>query len=209
MRKIASELLDQFYKDNATGLKTLDVGSASGRNKDYFPNSTTVDIDERANPDVVADAHQLPFENESFDCVVCKEVLEHVQKPDVVISEMKRVLKPGGKLVLSTRFLFPIHEAPHDYWRFTRFNLEELFSNWEKVTIKEEADPITSIIMLIDRLIYQSVFKCNKFVKGILYLLTFCILPFKHLLVKQYGDVRKEQPVKSAFTSGYYVVAHK
>jgi SAM-dependent methyltransferase len=200
--------MDAFYRAHATADRVLDVGSAGGRNKEFFPNSVTVDIDPKNNPDVVADAQALPFEDGSFDVIVCKEVLEHVKRPEIAIGEFRRVLRSGGKLVLSTRFLFPIHEAPHDHWRFTKYCLEELFRDWGVVEIKDEADPVTTIAILIDRLIYQSDFRFNKLAKGWLYLVTFFILPFRHLLVRQYGDVTKSTPVDSAFTSGYYVVAH-
>lgn len=198
-----------FYEAHATDEKTLDVGSAGERNKDLFPNSTTVDIDPANHPDVVADAHALPFPDASYEVIVCKEMLEHAKRPEVVLNEFKRVLVPGGKLILSTRFLFPIHEAPHDHWRFTRYCLEELLQGWSKVEIKDEADSVTTIVILIDRLIYQSEFHANKLSKGLLLLLTFLLLPFRYLLVRQFGDVTKSTEVPSAFTSGYYVIAHK
>ena len=72
MRKLTSAPMDAFYSANATNIKVLDVGSAGGRNKEYFPNSLTVDIDPQYKPDVVADAHNLPFADASYECIVCK-----------------------------------------------------------------------------------------------------------------------------------------
>lgn len=209
MRKLTSAPMDAFYRANATDAQVLDVGSAGGRNKEYFPNSLTVDLFPDNHPDVVADAHDLPFPDASYDTIVCKEVLEHVKRPQVVIDQFHRVLTPGGKLILSTRFLFPIHEAPHDGFRFTKYALLDLFKDWKEVKIIDEADPILTIVILIDRMIYQSDFRFNKISKGLLVLITYLILPFRHLLLRQYGDVRKSQPVDSAFTTGYYVVAKK
>ena len=105
--------------------------------------------------------------------------------------------------------MFPIHEAPHDGFRFTKYALQDLFRDWKNVEIKDEADPVLTIVILIDRLIYQSDFRFNKISKGLLVLITYLILPFRHLLLRQYGDVRKSCPVDSAFTTGYYVVAKK
>jgi SAM-dependent methyltransferase len=209
MRKLTDKPMTAFYREHRTDVKTLDVGSAGGRNKVLYPNSITVDIDPNNKPDVVADAHSLPFADASFGCIVCKEVLEHVKRPDIVINEFMRVLTPGGKLILSTRFLFPIHEAPNDGYRFTKYALLDLFKAWSTVDIKDEADPITTIVILIDRMIYQSDFKFNKVSKGLLLLITYLILPFKYLLLRQYGDVGKAGRVDSAFTSGYYVIAYK
>lgn len=209
MRKLTSAPMEAFYRKHATDEKVLDVGSAGGRNKEYFPNSLTVDLFPENNPDVVADAHDLPFEDGSYSTIVCKEVLEHVKRPHVVIDEFHRVLAPGGKLILSTRFLFPIHEAPHDGFRFTRYALQDLLKDWKTVEIIEDSDPILTLVILIDRMIYQSDFRFNKISKGLLLCITYLLLPFRRLLVQQYGDVRKSYPVNSAFATGYYVVAYK
>jgi len=72
-----------------------------------------------ATPDVFADAARLPFANASFDGVVCLEVLEHVADPAAVMLEIARVLKPGGTGWLSMPFLYPVHDAPFDFQRFT------------------------------------------------------------------------------------------
>jgi len=209
MRKLTSAPMDAFYRAHATTEKVLDVGSAGGRNKEYFPNSLTVDLFPDNKPDVVADAHDLPFPNTSYSTIVCKEVLEHVKRPQVVIDQFHRILTPGGKLILSTRFMFPIHEAPHDGYRFTKYALLDLFKDWNDVKIIDEADPILTIVILIDRMIYQSDFRFNKISKGVLVGITYLLLPFRRLLVQQYGDVMKSCPVDSAFTTGYYVIAHK
>lgn len=70
-------------------------------------------------PDVFADAHQLPFSSNSIDAITCFEVLEHVSTPDRVIMEIARVLKDGGVAALSMPFLYPVHDAPYDYQRWT------------------------------------------------------------------------------------------
>lgn len=70
-------------------------------------------------PDVFADGARLPFGDESFDTILLLEVLEHVAEPERVLSEIQRVLKAGGVLLLSMPFLYPLHDAPHDYQRYT------------------------------------------------------------------------------------------
>lgn len=73
-----------------------------------------------ARPDVFADATRLPFSDASVDAVVSFEVIEHVRDPDVMLAEVARTLKPGGRAYLSMPFLYPVHDAPHDYQRWTR-----------------------------------------------------------------------------------------
>lgn len=78
----------------------------------------------RARPDVFADAARLPFADASMDAVLCLEVLEHVPDPAAVMSEVARVLKSGGRLWLSMPFMYPVHDAPHDFQRHTAYGLQ-------------------------------------------------------------------------------------
>ncbi len=78
-------------------------------------------------PDVLGDVQDLSaLSDGSFDTVLCTQVLEHVPHPRRALSELARVLRPGGHLILSAPHLSMIHEAPHDFFRFTRFSLEHL-----------------------------------------------------------------------------------
>lgn len=76
-----------------------------------------------ARPDVFADAAQLPLPDASADTVLILEVVEHLRHPRSALSEIARVLRPGGRLLLSMPFLYPIHDAPHDYQRYTTHGL--------------------------------------------------------------------------------------
>ncbi|MFN8523349.1 MAG: class I SAM-dependent methyltransferase [Chloroflexota bacterium] len=110
--------------DLGCGLRPFDhlvSGGHSGR---------TIALDHRPRPDgdLVADAHHLPFADGSIGTVVCTEVFEHLLDPPTAASEIVRVLRPGGRLVLTTRFCFPLHERPSDFWRFTSYTLERLFA---------------------------------------------------------------------------------
>lgn len=76
-----------------------------------------------ARPDVFADGAHLPMSSASFDGVVCLEVLEHVPDPSIVVAEIARVLRPGGRAWLSMPFLYPLHDAPFDFQRYTEYGL--------------------------------------------------------------------------------------
>lgn len=111
--------------ESANPKNILDVGCASGwflsQIAQRFPKAKCIGIDVYKNaiqygkkryPSLkfmVADAHSLPFPDDSFDVIVCTEVLEHVLKPEQVISEIKRVLRPNGIAIVemdSGNFLF-------------------------------------------------------------------------------------------------------
>ena len=77
----------------------------------------------KATPDIFASASALPFASSSFDTVLLLEVLEHLEQSAFALAEIRRVLKPNGRLLLTIPFLYPMHDEPHDYQRYTRYGL--------------------------------------------------------------------------------------
>ncbi len=69
------------------------------------------------------DAHRLPFRAGSFDAAVASQVLEHLHSPAVALSELTRVLRTDGMMLVALPFLYPLHQTPHDYQRLTRWGL--------------------------------------------------------------------------------------
>lgn len=90
---------------------------------DYYVTATTW---YGTHPDVYGDAQALPFASRRVDRVLLLDVLEHLPRPDACIGEIHRVLKPGGQLILQVPFLYPIHDAPLDFHRWTDHGLREL-----------------------------------------------------------------------------------
>jgi SAM-dependent methyltransferase len=78
--------------------------------------------------DFFYDGNLLPFPDDSFDCVVCFEVLEHVFNIDKVCSEISRVLKPNGLFLGTLPFVWEEHEEPYDCARYTSFGIKNIFS---------------------------------------------------------------------------------
>jgi SAM-dependent methyltransferase len=74
----------------------------------------------------VCPAEELAIPDESFDVVISTQTLEHVRDPARSISEIRRVLRPGGIALLSTHGVWPYHPVPHDYWRWTHEGLAAL-----------------------------------------------------------------------------------
>lgn len=76
-----------------------------------------------AEPDIFADAARLPLTDACVDTIVCLEVLEHVREPQAALAEFARVLRSGGVMIFSMPFMYPIHDAPHDFQRLTEYGL--------------------------------------------------------------------------------------
>ena len=76
--------------------------------------------------DVFYDGKHIPFEAGSFDSIFCSEVLEHVFNPDEVLRELHRVLKVGGKILITCPFAISEHEAPNDFARYSSYGLLHL-----------------------------------------------------------------------------------
>jgi SAM-dependent methyltransferase len=112
--------------------RLLDVGCG---NKPYAPIlqcAEHVGVDVPSSPhnqerfDSIYDGKVLPFGEAEFDSVLCTEVLEHCPQPSTLMTEIARVLKPGGYVLLTVPMVFHHHEEPYDFQRFTKYGIEEL-----------------------------------------------------------------------------------
>lgn len=212
-KKITRKNLEKFLEKHATDKRVLDLGSGGSSYHRFFPNRVSVDIDAERKPDVVADAHNLPFKDNEFEFVLCTEMLEHVQDPPQVISEIKRVLRNGGTVLLTTRFVFPLHDVPHDYWRFTEYGLRNLFKDWKVLELHREVESFSTIAVLLQRMAFQCEFVINKPIKFMLFVLAWVFNHLNFLIKKEYGVMvglgSDRQQVPSIMSSGYYILAEK
>ena len=99
-----------------------------------------------------ADAHDLPFNSESFDFVMAIEVFEHLHTPRKAAEELYRVLKPGSRALITVPFMFRIHADPNDYHRFSDNGLRQLLSRFSTVEVMPFGNRIHVISDLITTL---------------------------------------------------------
>lgn len=100
---------------------------------DYPP---TVSKGYEGKADVFGDGQCLPFKSNSFDCITLLDVMEHLPWPEAAFAEMTRVVRPGGIIITQTPFLYPLHDLPHDFQRWTHHGLQR-FSERHPVTLVE------------------------------------------------------------------------
>jgi SAM-dependent methyltransferase len=80
-------------------------------------------------PDLTWDGRRIPLADCSVDCAIATELFEHCSKPELVMKEIWRVLKPEGTLFFTVPFLWPLHDVPHDEYRYTPFSLHRHLTN--------------------------------------------------------------------------------
>lgn len=107
----------------------------------YFLDSKvyTLDINPKSNADYIADIcnkNDKLIQDSYFDFVVCTEVLEHTLNPFSAVQEIKRILKPGGLLFITTPYNFRIHGPLPDCWRFTEHGLRELLKDFKLISLE-------------------------------------------------------------------------
>lgn len=165
----------------------------------------------------------LPFKDGVFDIVLCTEVMEHVREPDLLLREICRVLRPGGHLVLTTPFMVPMHEEPHDYFRYTAYGLEYLCSK-AMLSVKhvmpfsEMIGVALSFVVEVQLKVWSALSKATRLqaLSGLFnpFVLAFVYLPQKlyvrlHRLCARSARLQVAIRRLSHTTIGYGVVARK
>jgi SAM-dependent methyltransferase len=137
-----------------TGTDGLVINLSAGGSAEWFPNVIEVDIAIFRNTDVIGDAHNLPFQNAIFDGCVCMNAFEHYHSPELVANEIFRVLKPGGKLLVHTAFLQPLHEAPYHFYNATAFGARKWFKHFveDQLNTSPNFNPVFALSWILSDL---------------------------------------------------------
>ena len=111
--------------------------------------------------DFFYDGERFPFNNNEFDSVVTNQVFEHVFDPDNFLSEINRVLRGGGMLLLTVPFVWDEHEQPYDFGRYSSFGIKSILEKkgFEIINLKKTVTDFSTIIQLINCYIYKIVVK--------------------------------------------------
>jgi SAM-dependent methyltransferase len=195
----------------------LDVGCGEMPFRAFLPDTvryTGIDVPQAAAFSMAGgadvrefDGRTIPFPDASFDYVLCTEVLEHAEAPEMLVAEMHRVLRPGGTLLATIPFSARVHYAPYDFQRFTRFGLQHLFAAFEQPRIDERGNDIAVIanklIVLCARLARPSrwlpLTLLGALIVGVVASLFLCLAHLSMML----GRGSKDDPL------GYAVVANR
>jgi SAM-dependent methyltransferase len=128
--------LDGFVASAAASVPpaslVLDAGAGNSLYRHHFADLRYESADfqqvakEYAPVDYVCDLAAVPVEDDRYELVVLTQVLEHLPDPISVLREMRRVLKPGGRIWASTPLSYEEHEVPYDFYRYTQFGLRHV-----------------------------------------------------------------------------------
>ncbi len=128
------DALEGFAHSLPAGARLLDAGAGEGQYARLFRLQRYVGVDlavgdagwDYSGLDAVADLAALPFRAGVFDAAINVVTLEHVREPVMVLGEIARTLRPGGRLLLVVPHEWEVHQAPHDYFRYTRHGVKHL-----------------------------------------------------------------------------------
>lgn len=138
IRRNVSDTIERARKEyDRCGMKVLEIGLLEGGAKDTFTHAdvTTLDIIDGADIklDICGGFNYAMLNN--YDCIICTEVLEHTDTPYQATNNMRKWIKPGGKIFVTTPFDFRIHNPLPDNWRFTEHGLRILFQDFNDIKI--------------------------------------------------------------------------
>jgi SAM-dependent methyltransferase len=151
------DAVERFARETPAGAWILDAGAGEGQYAHFFGRQRYCGVDltvgdkawNYSGLDAVADITAMPFRGNSFDACLNVVTLEHIPEPGCALAEISRALAPGGALLLVAPHEWEVHQAPHDYFRYTRHGLEYLLvrAGFEHLDIR----PVGGYFRLLSR----------------------------------------------------------
>ncbi len=202
--KLAKLLLEQ----SRTPIVLVLGGSVLGIGMRAFISNSSIEIvdsDASFGPrtKLICDAHDIPFENESFDGVIVQAVLEHVVDPYRCVEEIHRVLKQNGIVYSETPFMQQVHGGCYDFTRFTHLGHRRLFRRFEEIDSGAVGGPGMALAWTYEYFLLS--FTTSKFLRYLIYFFT-RVTAF-HLKYIDYYLIDKNCALDAS--SQFYFIGHK
>jgi SAM-dependent methyltransferase len=157
----------------------VDLGSGTER---IHPDLITLDLFDYPEVDIVCDLRALPFREGSLDAFMTTSVLEHIDDVPALVDRILACTRDGGIGIHSFPFLFPFHESPYDFVRYTHMGAEVLFKKWKIRRLFNAAGPITVFNTMIIEFLSSLLSMGSGRAKEAIYLgLSLCLFPLKYL----------------------------
>jgi len=136
VEKRISDEVSRFARSLPEGAVVLDAGAGEARFRARFSRQRYLALDNRQGDlawnysglHIVGNLLDLPLRGDACDAILNVVVLEHAPDPSRVLLELRRVLRPGGRLLIMVPLIWEVHQAPNDYFRFTRYGFESLLA---------------------------------------------------------------------------------
>jgi len=135
----------EFISQIEPGQTAVELGSGNRRLRRDI---VTVDLFPFPNVAIVADIIKTPFPDNAVDFIILDTVLEHVPDPFKVIAECRRILKPKGRMICITPFIFPYHGYPKHFYNFSEDGLRYIFRDFSECKVEMNMGPTSSLINL-------------------------------------------------------------
>lgn len=201
--------LSQILLQKSPNPRVLTIGgSILGQGMEHFVNNTAIDLVESdvafgSRTMLISDAHDLPFQDGSFDGVIIQAVLEHVVDPHRCCAEIHRVLKPQGVVYAETPFIQQVHNSPYDFTRFTHLGHRRLFRQFEEIDSGAACGPGMALAWS-----YQS-FLLSFTTSKQLQLLLIAVARLTSFYLKYFDYYLINKPGALDAAAGYYFIGSK
>lgn len=159
-----------------------------------------------AEPDLKWNGETIPLPDESVDCVMATEFLEHYSDPEKILTEITRVMKPGGKFFATVPFIWNLHEIPHDEYRYTPYSLEKHLTRagFTNIQIKALGGWNKALAQMIG--LWLEFSRMNRFVRPVMKTVLF---PLYALLIKTDRKPTAFDGFENSMFTGLSVTANK